>query len=157
MSCLNYNLITLAFTIKFLSESQGNLLKPKLRKLSLIKRKTRILRQKKPPIPGSEVVCKSSSRPSLVKPSPSKSSQLTPLKMSKLRSKTNQALPHIDKDSSTIKKYFQTGGLFLTTTSNTTPLSIRLAELDEVFNLTINCILILIFNNSLFLLIQSVV
>ena len=90
MSCLNYNLITLAFTIKFLSESEGYPLKPKLRKLSLMKRKTRILRQKKkPPIPGSEVVSKSSSRPSLVKPSPSRSSQLTPLKTSKLRSKTN--------------------------------------------------------------------
>merc|ERR1712205_77819 len=47
-----------------------------------------------------EVVCKSSSRPSLVKPSPSMLSQLTPLKMSRLRPKTKKVSHQISKDSS---------------------------------------------------------
>merc|ERR1739841_319872 len=47
-----------------------------------------------------EVVCKSSSRPSLVKPSPSMLSQLTPLRTSRLRSKTKKVSHLISKDLS---------------------------------------------------------
>ena len=155
MSFFNYILITIAFMIKFLSESQGYQLK--LRKLSLMKIKTRILRQKKKPtIPGSEMLCKSSLRQLLVTLSNSMSNQLIPSKTSKLRSKTNYKLLQIDKCSSMINGYFQTTGLFLTTTSNAALLSITLTKFNEVLNYTVNLILVLIFNNSLFLLIQSV-
>merc|ERR1712217_453152 len=47
-----------------------------------------------------EEVCKSSSRPSLVRPSPLMSSQLTPLKTSRLRSKTKKVSLQISKDLS---------------------------------------------------------
>merc|ERR1711907_358924 len=49
-----------------------------------------------------EVVCESSSRPSLVRPSPSMSSQLTPSKTSRPRSKTRKVSHQISKDSSSL-------------------------------------------------------
>ena len=64
-----------------------------------------------------EVECKSSSRPSLEKPSLSMLSHLTPLKPSRERSKTRKVSPQINKDSSLLESNSRTEDHFLTTTS----------------------------------------
>merc|ERR1712139_476710 len=71
-----------------------------------------------------EVVCKSSSRPSPVRPSPSMLSQLTPLKTSRLKSKTKKVSLQISKDLSSLESNLRTEELFLTITSKRSPLSI---------------------------------
>merc|ERR1711988_1115876 len=71
-----------------------------------------------------EVVCKSSSRPSLVRPSPSMSSQLTPLRTSRPRSKTRKVFLQISKDLSSLESNLRMAELFLTTTSKRSPHSI---------------------------------
>merc|ERR1711907_624089 len=65
----------------------------------------------------SEVVCKSSSRPSLVRPSPSMSSQLTLSRTSRPRSRTRKESHQISKDSSSLVSNLRMAELFLTTTS----------------------------------------
>merc|ERR1712227_274299 len=72
----------------------------------------------------SEVVCKSSSRPSLVRPSPSMSSQPTLLRTSRPRSKTRKESHLISRDSSSQESNSRMEELFLTTTSKRNPLSI---------------------------------
>merc|ERR1711990_503935 len=64
-----------------------------------------------------EVVCKSSSRPSLVRPSPSMLNQLTPLKTSRPRSKTRKVSHQISKDSSSLESNLRMEELSPTTTS----------------------------------------
>merc|ERR1711977_512756 len=64
----------------------------------------------------SEVVCKSSSRPSLVKPSLLMSNQQTLSKMSKLRSKTRKVSHQTNKDSSSLESSLKTVELFQITT-----------------------------------------
>merc|ERR1711861_81238 len=63
----------------------------------------------------SEVVCRSSSRLSLVRPSPSMSSQLTPLRTWRLRSKIRRESHQISKDSSSPESNWKMEELFLTT------------------------------------------
>merc|ERR1711881_290361 len=63
-----------------------------------------------------EEVCKSSSRLSLVRPSPSMSSQQTLLRTSKLKSKTKKEFLQISKDSSSLESNWKTEEPFLTTT-----------------------------------------
>merc|ERR1712070_598020 len=70
-----------------------------------------------------EVVCKSSSSPSLVRPSPSMSSQLTPSKTLRLRFKTRKVSLQISKDLSSLVSNLRMEELFLTTTSKRNPLS----------------------------------
>merc|ERR1712107_927113 len=48
--------------------------------------------------PDGEEVCKSSSRPSLERPSPLRLNHLTPLRTSRLRSKTRKEFPQISRD-----------------------------------------------------------
>merc|ERR1711904_353780 len=76
----------------------------------------------------SEEVCKSSSRPSLVRPSPSMSSQLIPSKMSRPRSKTRKVSHQTSKDSSSQESSSRTEELSLTTTSRRSPLSISCSD-----------------------------
>merc|ERR1712139_499887 len=64
-----------------------------------------------------EVVCKSSSRPSLVRPSPSMSSQQTLLRTSRPRSKTRKVFLQISRDSSSLVSNSRTAEPFPTTTS----------------------------------------
>merc|ERR1712146_736770 len=71
----------------------------------------------------SEEVCRSSSRPSLVRPSPLMSSQLTPSRTSRLRSKTRRESHQISKDSSSLESNSRMTEPFLTTTSKRSPLS----------------------------------
>merc|ERR1719478_108058 len=80
----------------------------------------------------SEVVCKSSSRPSLVRPSPSMLSQLTPSKTSRPRSKTRKVSLQISKDSSSLESNSRMEEPSLTTTSKRSPLSISSSDLEEV-------------------------
>merc|ERR1711939_637424 len=70
-----------------------------------------------------EVVCKSSSRLSLVEPSPSMLSQQTPLKTSRPRSKTRKVFHQISKDLSSLVSNWKTEELSPTTTSKRNPLS----------------------------------
>merc|ERR1711998_475427 len=77
-----------------------------------------------------EVVCKSSSKPSLVKPSPSMLSQLTPLRTSRLRSKTKKVSHQISKDLSSLENNLRMEELFLTTTSKRNPLSTWSSDLE---------------------------
>merc|ERR1711975_112496 len=79
-----------------------------------------------------EEVCKSSSRPSLVRPSPLMSSQLTPSKTSKLKSKTKKVSHQINKDLSLLESNSRTEELFLTTTSKRNQLSTWSSDLEEV-------------------------
>merc|ERR1712159_33069 len=65
----------------------------------------------------SEEVCRSSSRLSLVRPSPSMSSQLIPLKTSRPRSKTRKVSHQISKDLSSPVSSLRMAEPFLTTTS----------------------------------------
>merc|ERR1719181_508596 len=77
-----------------------------------------------------EVVCKSSSKPSLVKPSPSMLSQLTPLRTSRLRSQTKKVSHQISKDLSSPENNLRMEELFLTTTSKRNPLSTWSSDLE---------------------------
>ena len=61
-----------------------------------------------------EEVCKSSSRPSLVKPSPLMLSQQTPLKMLKPKSKIRKEFHQISRDLSSLESNLRTEELFLT-------------------------------------------
>ena len=61
-----------------------------------------------------EEECKSSSRPSLVKPSPLMLSQQTPLKMSKPKSKIRKEFHQISRDLSSLESNLRTEELFLT-------------------------------------------
>merc|ERR1712176_1394912 len=76
--------------------------------------------------------CKFSSRPSQVKPSPSMSSQPTPSKTSRPRSKTRKVSHQISKDSSSLVSNLRTAELSLTTTSKKSPLSISFSDSEEV-------------------------
>merc|ERR1711998_729108 len=78
----------------------------------------------------SEVVCKSSSRPSLVRPSPSMLSQLTPSKTSRPRSKTRKVSLQISKDSSSLESNSRMEEPSATTTSKRSPLSISSSDLE---------------------------
>merc|ERR1712047_156263 len=77
-----------------------------------------------------EEVCRSSSRLSLVRPSPSMSSQLTPSRTSRPRSRTRKESHPISKDLSSPVSSSRTVAPFLTTTSRRSPLSI--SSLDSV-------------------------
>merc|ERR1712187_880057 len=70
-----------------------------------------------------EEVCKSSSRPSLVKPSPLMLSQLTPLRTSRPRSKTKKVFLQISKDLSSLESNSRMEELFQTTISKKSQLS----------------------------------
>merc|ERR1711977_741540 len=76
----------------------------------------------------SEVECKSSSRHSLVRPSPLMSSQPTPLRTSRLRSKIRRVSHQTSKDSSSLESNSRTAELSLTTTSKRSPLSIWFSD-----------------------------
>merc|ERR1712139_151593 len=80
----------------------------------------------------SEVVCKSSSRLSLVRPSPSMLSQLTLLRTSRPRSKTRKVSLQISKDLSSLESNSRMEELFLTTTSKRSPLSISSSDSEVV-------------------------
>merc|ERR1711935_1080062 len=77
-----------------------------------------------------EVVCKSSSRLSPVRPSPSMSSQQTPSRMSRLRSKTRKVFLQISKDSSSLESNLRMAEPSPTTTSKRSPLSISSSDLE---------------------------
>merc|ERR1711990_1293982 len=79
-----------------------------------------------------EVECKSSSRPSLVKPSLLMLSQLTPLKTSRLRSKTRKVSLQISKDLSSLESNLRMEEPFPTTTSRRSPPSTWSSDLEEV-------------------------
>merc|ERR1711976_883728 len=64
-----------------------------------------------------EEVCKSSSRPSLVRPSPLMSSQLIPSRTSRLRSKIRKVSHQTSKDLSSLESNLRTEEPFQTTTS----------------------------------------
>merc|ERR1712226_1740138 len=76
----------------------------------------------------SEVVCRSSSRPSLVRPSLLKSSHPTPLRTSRPRSRTRKASIPINRDSSSPESSSKTEEPFLITTSRRSPLSISSSD-----------------------------
>merc|ERR1711907_487072 len=65
----------------------------------------------------SEVVCRSSSRPSLVRLSPLMSNQPTLLRTPRLRSKTRKVFHQISKDSFSLESNLRMEEPFLTTTS----------------------------------------
>merc|ERR1711904_91600 len=77
-------------------------------------------------------VCKSSSRPSLVRPSPLMSSQLTWARTSRLRSKTRKVSLQISKDSSSLESNSRMEELFQTTTSKRNPPSISSSDSEVV-------------------------
>merc|ERR1719329_1919345 len=79
-----------------------------------------------------EVVCRSSLRLSLVRPSPSMSNQQTPLKMSRLKSKTRKVSLQISKDLSSPESNSRTEEPSPTTTSKKSPLSIWFSDLEVV-------------------------
>merc|ERR1712086_885021 len=79
-----------------------------------------------------EVVCKSSSRLSPVRPSPSMSSQQTPSRTSRPRSKTRKESHQISKDSSSLESNLRMAELFLTTTSKRSPHFISSSDLEVV-------------------------
>merc|ERR1712227_720045 len=72
----------------------------------------------------SEEVCRSSLRLSLVRPSPSMSSQQTLLRTSKPRSKTKKESHQTSKDSFSLESNLRTAELSLTTIFKRSPLSI---------------------------------
>merc|ERR1712194_745002 len=78
-----------------------------------------------------EVVCKSSSRLSPVRPSPLMSSQQIPSRMLKPRSKIRKESLQISKDSSSLESNSRMVEHFLTTTSRRSPLSIWSSDLEE--------------------------
>merc|ERR1711998_229425 len=77
-----------------------------------------------------EVECKSSSRPSLVRPSLSMLSQLTLLRTSRLRSKTRKVSLQISKDLSSLESNLKMVELFPTTTSKRSPLFTWSSDLE---------------------------
>ena len=79
-----------------------------------------------------EEVCKSSSRPSLVKPSPLMLSQQTPLRMSKLKSKIRKEFPQISRDLSLLESNLKMEELFQTTIFKKSPLFTWSSDLEEV-------------------------
>merc|ERR1712127_751898 len=79
----------------------------------------------------SEVVCKFSSRLSLVRPLPLTLSQQTPSRMLKPRSKIRKETLQISKDSSSLESNSRMVEHFLTTTSRRSPLSIWSSDLEE--------------------------
>merc|ERR1711935_328508 len=79
----------------------------------------------------SEVVCKSSSRLSLVRPLPLTLSQQTPSRMLKPRSKIRKESLQISKDSSSLESNSRMVEHFLTITSRRSPLSIWSSDLEE--------------------------
>merc|ERR1712086_1187408 len=79
-----------------------------------------------------EVVCKSSSRPSPVRPSPLMSNQQTPSRTSRPRSKTRKESHQISKDSSSPESNLRMAELFLTTTSKRSPHFISSSDLEVV-------------------------
>merc|ERR1712023_607560 len=80
----------------------------------------------------SEVVCKSSLRLSLVRPSPSMLSQLTPSKTSRPRFKTRKVSHQISKDLSSPVSNSKTVEPFLTTIFKRNPPSISSSDLEVV-------------------------
>merc|ERR1712100_693020 len=80
----------------------------------------------------SEVVCKSSSRPSPERPLPLMSNNPTPSKTSRLRSKTKKVFPQTSKDLSSPESNSKTAAPFRTTTSRRNPLSTWFSDLEEV-------------------------
>merc|ERR1712012_812122 len=78
-----------------------------------------------------EEVCRSSSRPSLVRPSPLRSSHPTPLRTSRPRSRTRRESHLINRDSSSLESSSRTEELFLTTTSRRSPPSISSSDSEE--------------------------
>merc|ERR1711998_816666 len=78
----------------------------------------------------SEVVCRSSSRPSLERPSPSTLSNPTPSKTSRPRSKTRRESPQTSKDLSSPVSNSRMDVLSKTTTSKRNPLSISSSDLE---------------------------
>merc|ERR1719265_2634338 len=78
----------------------------------------------------SEEVCKSSSRPSLVRPSPSMLSQLTLSKTLRPRSKTRKVSHLISKDLFSLESNLRMEELFQTTTSKRSPLSTWFLDLE---------------------------
>merc|ERR1712021_276119 len=79
-----------------------------------------------------EVVCKSSSRLSPVRPSPLMSSQQTPLRTSKPRSRIRKEFPQISKDSSSPESNLKMEELSPTTTSKRSQPSILSLDLEVV-------------------------
>merc|ERR1712028_271985 len=79
-----------------------------------------------------EVVCKSSSRPSLVKPSPLMLSQQTPSRTSKPRSRIRKVFPQISRDSSSLESNSKMEEPSPITTSKKSPLSISSSDLEVV-------------------------
>merc|ERR1712086_395572 len=79
-----------------------------------------------------EVVCKSSSRLSPVRPSPLMSSQQILLRTSRPRSKTRKQSHQISKDSSSPESNLRMAELFLTTTSKRSPHFISSSDLEVV-------------------------
>merc|ERR1712166_183761 len=78
-----------------------------------------------------EVVCKSLSRLSLVRPSLLMSSQQTLLRTSRPRSKIRKVSLQISKDSSSLESNLRMEELSPTTTSKKSPLSIWSSDLEE--------------------------
>merc|ERR1712021_89381 len=79
-----------------------------------------------------EVVCKSSSRLSPVRPSPLMSNQQTPSRTSRPRSKTRKESHQISKDLSSLESNLRMAELFLTTTSKRSPHFISSSDLEVV-------------------------
>merc|ERR1711935_882925 len=77
-----------------------------------------------------EVVCRSSSRLSPVRPSPLMSSQQTPLRTSKPRSRIRKEFPQISKDSSSPESNLKMEKLSPTTTSKRSQPSILSLDLE---------------------------
>merc|ERR1711976_487475 len=77
-----------------------------------------------------EVVCRSSSRPSLVRPSPLMSNQLTPLRMSRLRSKIRKVSHQTSKDLSSLESNLKTEEPCPTTTSRKNQPSTWFSDLE---------------------------
>merc|ERR1712028_134566 len=78
-----------------------------------------------------EVVCKSSSRPSPVRPSPLMLSQQTPSRTSKPKSRIRKESLQISKDSSSPESNLKTVEPSPTTTSKRSPLFIWSSDLEE--------------------------
>merc|ERR1712107_957840 len=79
-----------------------------------------------------EVVCRSSSRPSPVRLSPSKLSHPTPSRTSRLRSRTRKVSHPISKDLSSLESSSRMDVLSATTTSRRSPLSILSSDSEAV-------------------------
>merc|ERR1719153_624791 len=77
-------------------------------------------------------VCRSSSRPSLARPSPLRSSPPTPSRTSKPRSRTRRASPQTSRGRSSLASSLRTEGPSRTTTSRRSPPSTSSSVLGEV-------------------------